>query len=572
MTHAIKKHLGDFAAILALVAVAVGTTGYILVNQDARPAFPLIEEKPFTVEAEFTSAQAVVPGQGQSVRVAGVQVGKIRGVEVENGLAVVQMDIERRFEDLVRQDASALLRPRTGLKDMFVELDPGTRSAPPMEDGGRISVENTAPDIDPDEILSALDTDTRAYLKLLVNGAGKGLDNRGDDLREVFQRFLPLHRDLAKVQGAFADRRKALANLVHNYGLLTEELGKNDESLTRLVSASEDVFTALASEDDDISRAVALLPGTLRQTEATLRKVQDLGTVLGPTLDDLRPAFRQLDETNREVLPLVRQGTPILRDEIRPFTRRAQPYIETLIPTSRELSASFPDTTTAFGELNRFFNMFAFNPKGPEEAGKPNPEIGVDPFPGDVVGSGQGQGDPRDEGYLYWLAWVVTTGSSTHSASDAEGTVRRGAFSLNCQTLQSLIVPQLPEQLRAGLEQGQQVLGNKTLGQLLGAGALGPLSAGFNQFVDAFNDRVLGGAVPAPGPFIDALLQCIGLGEIDFSSEESGSTAAQSSARASRSNDPQAPIPLEGDVARQLENLDPKDLEDLNIPQQGGGN
>jgi phospholipid/cholesterol/gamma-HCH transport system substrate-binding protein len=427
---AIRKHLGDFAAIIALAAIGVGVGAYILVNQDSRPTFPLVEESPITIEAEFSDAQAVVPGQGQSVRVAGVEVGKIAKVELEDGLAVVEMAIEGQYDGLVREDASALLRPRTGLKDMFIELDPGSKSLPPIPDGGRISVENTAPDVDPDEILSALDTDTRAYLKLLVSGLGKGLAGNGDDLREVLKRFEPLHRDVARVTDAFADRRAALAQLVHNYGLLTEELARNDDELTRLVTASNDVFEAFASEDDNIARAISLFPGALETTESTLVKVNRLGQVLGPTLDDLRPAFQQLDVANRQVLPLVRRHTGTVRDEIRPFVRRAQPYVGDLRPAARKLKAAVPDLTTAFGELNRFFNMLAFNPAGAQQAGKVNPKVGnTEPVTSPM----------RDEGYLYWLAWVANNSVSLHSTSDAEGPTRRGSFSVNCSTLGVLL-------------------------------------------------------------------------------------------------------------------------------------
>lgn len=433
MKQAIRKHAADFAAIVAMVAVALGVAGYILVNQAARPTFPFIEDPPILIEAELSDAQAVVPGQGQSVRVAGVQVGQIGAVRVEDGLAIVEMDIEAKYAELIREDASALLRPRTGLKDMFMEVDPGTQATPAMGDGGRITVANTAPDIDPDEILSALDTDTRAYLKLLVGGAGKGLEDNGEDLREVFLRFEPLHRDLERVQGAFASRREALSDLVSNYGLLTQELGRNDESLVRLVNASNDVFEAFASEDENISLAVSRLPGTLETTENTLAKVDDLGQVLGPTLDDLRPAFRQLDVANREILPLVREGTPILRDEIRPFVRDARPFTDQIRPAANQLSAALPDFETAFGELNRFFNMFAFNPAGASQANANNPEVANDEVGDDVE-------DPsRDEGYLYWLGWVTNNGVSLHSTSNAEGVLRRFSFSFNCGTVENLL-------------------------------------------------------------------------------------------------------------------------------------
>ena len=118
------------------------------------------------------------------------------------------------------------------------------------------------------------------------------------------------------------DCREQLAQLIHNYVILTDELGRQDEDLVRLVTASNDVFETLASVDSNISESVARLPGTLRTTETTLAKVDDLGQVLGPTLDDPRPAVRELDEANAEVLPLAREGTPIVRDEIRPFVRR----------------------------------------------------------------------------------------------------------------------------------------------------------------------------------------------------------------------------------------------------------
>ena len=55
-----------------------------------------------------------------------------------------------------------------------------------------------------DEILAALDGDTRPYLKLLVAGAGKGLRGRGEDLNATLRRLEPLHRDLARVTRATA--------------------------------------------------------------------------------------------------------------------------------------------------------------------------------------------------------------------------------------------------------------------------------------------------------------------------------------------------------------------------------
>jgi len=93
VTRAIRKHLGDFVAILALFVLVLGIGGYILSNQRLR--FPFIEEQPFTVKVELPDAQAVQPGQGQTVRTAGVEIGQIGKVELEDGKSIVELQLEK---------------------------------------------------------------------------------------------------------------------------------------------------------------------------------------------------------------------------------------------------------------------------------------------------------------------------------------------------------------------------------------------------------------------------------------------------------------------------------------------
>ena len=414
MRTAIRKHLADFLAVVALFAIGSGVAAYILAHQRLR--FPLIEDKPFVVKMELENAQAVQPGQGQTIRSAGVEIGQIGDVELEEGVAVVEMELEPRYEGYVRDDATALLRTKTGLKDMFVELDPG--DGEPLDEGERIPVANTAPDIDPDEVLAALDADTRDYLKLLVTGAGKGLDGHGDDLSETFRRFAPLHRDLDRVTEAIAERRDNLRRLIHNYGLLVDELGGKDEDLTRLVRASEAVFDSFAAEESNVSAFVSKLPAALRDTRVTLGKVERLGQRLGPSLESLRPAFRELDDANEAVLPFVEDATPIVRDEIRPFARAGRPFFRDLGRGARDLAKAGPDLTDTFHGLNRLFNIGAHNPNGNEG------------LTGDLA-----KDRARDEGYLYWLAWTAQNTVSLFSTSDAQGPFRRIFLGgVNCNT------------------------------------------------------------------------------------------------------------------------------------------
>ena len=127
MRRAIAKHRTDFAAIAALIVAAFGVTLYILEHQ---PSFTFGQSY-YTVRAQFATAAAVTSGQGQAVTIAGVQVGLVGGVTLQDGRAVVTMDIYQRYAPIYR-DASVLLRPRTPLKDMYLALDPGNRSAGPI--------------------------------------------------------------------------------------------------------------------------------------------------------------------------------------------------------------------------------------------------------------------------------------------------------------------------------------------------------------------------------------------------------------------------------------------------------
>src|SRR3954453_1979766 len=170
MMTAIRKGAKDFIFIVLLVGAAAGCGAYILANQRLR--FPW-EATPYTLKASFSTAQSVTPGQGQTVRVAGVRVGDIAKVTLKDGRGIVSMDVDPQYADVIHTDATALLRPKTGLKDMFVEVSPGDPKGPRANDGLPTPISNTLPGINPDEFYSALDRDTRDYLRLLVDGAGE---------------------------------------------------------------------------------------------------------------------------------------------------------------------------------------------------------------------------------------------------------------------------------------------------------------------------------------------------------------------------------------------------------------
>ena len=86
---AIRKHWLDFVAIIGLILIAGAVAVYILGHQRLTlPGWvPFVGKDFFVVKAEISTAQAVTPGQGQTVNIAGVQVGEISNVELKDGKA-----------------------------------------------------------------------------------------------------------------------------------------------------------------------------------------------------------------------------------------------------------------------------------------------------------------------------------------------------------------------------------------------------------------------------------------------------------------------------------------------------
>jgi phospholipid/cholesterol/gamma-HCH transport system substrate-binding protein len=409
--NAIRKHVLDFVAILVLCVIALGVGGYILSNQRFYlPAWvPLLGSDFFTMNAEFATAKSVTPGQGQTVTIAGVNVGEISKVTLDDGRARVELKVRQRYASRIKKDATMLLRPKTGLEDMVIEMSPGSAGAPRVPEGWTVPVKNTLPDVKFDEILSSLDRDTRDYLQLLVQGAGGGLEGAGDDLAATFKRFEPGAQDLRRITSALEDRRTNIKRSIHNLRLLVEAVGEKDQQLTELIDSSNAVFRSFAAQDRNLRSALQQLPPTIRQTNTTLDRVDRLADVMGPALQQLRPTARALGPTLRQVRPFVRRTTPVIRDELRPFARDVRPTVTSLRGAARGLAELTPDLVTTFRVVNYLFNTLAYNAPG-----------------------------KADEGYLFWGAWANHLGGLIFGTQDAHGPIRRGTILVSCNTARVL--------------------------------------------------------------------------------------------------------------------------------------
>jgi phospholipid/cholesterol/gamma-HCH transport system substrate-binding protein len=387
--------------ILVLAAAGVAAAAYVLVQERA----PVPFTNTYDVSVELTAANGVQPGLGQPVNVAGVKVGQIVGDTLgADGNARVTMQINRSQVPHIYVDATAALAPITPLSDMEMNLDPGRPPARPLRSGATIVVGSSSSPVPFSDLLSTLDSDTRDYMTSMLASFDVATQRRGPDLRRALLALGPTTAQLHKITGALAQRRLALASLVHNLALVMRAASR-DGQLASLVKAGDTTLHALAAEDAPLRSSIAQMPATLQDAQLTLSHAATFADQLGPTLGALMPAVSRLPKTLATLGRFSRVGTASLSGEIRPLVKEAQPLLGQLAPATTELRALAPYMTGAFQVLNYFFNELAY-----------------------VAGG-------NDQGFLFWGSWFFHNGASVFANADAHGTIGTATAYATCSQL-----------------------------------------------------------------------------------------------------------------------------------------
>lgn len=400
----IERYRTAFIAVITMIVIAAASAGYILAHERLGvPAWvPVIGREHFTLKAEFQTAQAVAPGQGQEVTIAGAKIGEIGSVDLHNGRAIVTMNVKPSYARYIYRDATMLLRPKTQLKDEAVAVNPGSPSSGKVSNGYTVPIAQTAPDGNLEELLDALDGDARASLQALLAGAGQGLDGNGENLSATFKRFAPIGQQLAAIGREVAKRHAQVASSIHNFSLLMEALGSKDSQLAAAVDSSNAVLATFAQQDRAVQETLRELPAALKATNKGLAKASTAFGVVGPTVKALQPFARDLAPANRGLRSFFKQTTPVLHNQVQPLLRSILPVLRTVSPSVQELSEAFPQLKTGFAVLTEFFNELAYNP------------------------------GPNQGGFLFFLDWANHNLNSVVSQGDAHGSLGQAVVYYNC--------------------------------------------------------------------------------------------------------------------------------------------
>lgn len=404
----LRRELRTIVLMGLLAVVGLGLGAYLVAHQRIQwPSWmPVVGKHYFVLNAQVSAVSGVLPGQGQAVTVSGVTVGQISGVSLKNGVPVVSMNIEPRYTSRIYANATVLLRPKTGLQDMVAELDPGSPSGGPrLHSGATLRTANTLPTINFDEILAQLDSDTRAELMELISNGGQALSGQGGkEFANVLRDFDPLSRDVEKASHLVSLRNARLRTLMGNLAKIATELGDNENQLYTFVSGNEGVWHAFAQQDKSLQQTIKLLPPALQSTSTALTKATTLGNTMEATFSKLLPSARALAPALSELQPFFKQTTPVLRNQLRPFSIKAQPTAKLLAPATEKLAKSTPGLTTLARELDNIVNELAYKP-----------------------GNGQS--------YLFYLPWDNHDTNSVLSGQDGTGPLRQAMLLFSCGTL-----------------------------------------------------------------------------------------------------------------------------------------
>jgi phospholipid/cholesterol/gamma-HCH transport system substrate-binding protein len=303
-------------ATIAVIFLLVFTIG---------PYLAFTGHVPFTsygYELKATFSNGVNISTNSPVRIAGVDVGRVIGTERDGNATTVTFTVEGQGRP-VHDDAFAAIRPRIFLEgNFFVDLSPGSPSAPELGSGATIPVSHTSTWVQIDQVLSALQAPVRADLSRLLESYGTALTHKPTAAEDATQ--------LPEVQGKSA--AQALNGAFHYGGdagrysaqVTNALLGTQPHDLSRLVAGAGRAFGALARHEEDLKGLIvnfdvftgalaaqsANLSATIHRLAPTLRTAHSSLVSLNRSLPPLRAYAIELTPAIAEIPGLISAGRP----------------------------------------------------------------------------------------------------------------------------------------------------------------------------------------------------------------------------------------------------------------------
>src|SRR3954447_53990 len=289
----------------------------------------------YEVKAVFANAQNLA--EKSPVRIAGVNVGEVIKVEplAESNAAEVTMTVKDAGRP-IHADARMQVRPRLFLEgNYFVDVRPGSPSAPELDSGEEIPIQQTSNSVQIDQILTnTFQADVRGNLQVFLKELGDAFQKYGgaEGLREVYLTGGPAYKNTALVNQAFLGTEPGdLAGVVRNFDRVASSLNRNQEQLKDLVTNLRIVTGSFASEDQALASSVHQLPGVLEAAKPAFANLNAAFPSVRAFAREALPGTRSTGPTIDAALPFIRQLRALVsRSELRGLTADLRPTIPQL--------------------------------------------------------------------------------------------------------------------------------------------------------------------------------------------------------------------------------------------------
>ncbi len=357
------------AGVLAILVLVAGTYfGFTKVNPFANP---------YELTASFKQAANIKPRS--PVRIAGVNVGEVTQVKpLKGGGAQVKMKVKKAGLP-IHTDARMKIRPRIFLEgNFFVEVQPGSPSAPTLESGENIPATQTAAPVQFADVLAALQTDTREDLKILLREYSAAIDGKGGDgFNRSIRYWEPAYKNTALVNEATLGTVPGdLQRVLRGQARVSRALTRDPEALKDLITDFNTTAFAFAREDVALKRSIPLLDETLERGMPALAALNSSLPSLRAFARDALPGTRSTGPTIDAALPFLRQANRLFSQrELRGLTRDLRKTVPDLVGLQRGQVGFQEENRTLSSCTNNVLLPFAKtpipDPDFPQNSGQP---------------------------------------------------------------------------------------------------------------------------------------------------------------------------------------------------------
>jgi phospholipid/cholesterol/gamma-HCH transport system substrate-binding protein len=347
--------LSPFAAgVVALVVLLIALYAAFIHN------YPW--SNPYELKAVFANANNLAINS--PVREAGVVVGKVTSVSNEPGSSASLVTMAMTDQGLpIHKDAELKIRPRIFLEgNFFVDLKPGSPSAPVISSDDQIPMSQTFSPVQIDQVLGLLQTTTRQNTQRLLQGYGNALNGKprpGEDaladpstrgqtaaqsLNDSLDTAVPALKNLSIVNQAFLGTEPHdLSKLIDSAGRTTGELAKHERALQDLVTNFNTTTAAFASQATALSTSIRLLPGVLVQADNALLHLNQSFPPLRAFSREILPGVRETPATVAASFPWIAQTRALVSpDELGGLVNDLRPTVPNLASSTDESIKLFP--------------------------------------------------------------------------------------------------------------------------------------------------------------------------------------------------------------------------------------